>query len=181
MSTDIYEHIRSHLMQISSNMYSRADIFALASTIVWLAVTSYGELLNGAPNSACYPYLGCDAGFFGYDALEHFLFGFAAVWIIVWACQQFPRYSILNTEFWKSALILIAMVALIAVMWEIGECFRDAYLLDIAHVHLLNLRLHINYLAQPSNFDTMGDLTFTLLGSLLSLLSVRYQKQITAA
>jgi hypothetical protein len=156
-------------MRLINTLYSRASIFALSSTIVWLAVTSYGELFDGAPNSGCYPYLGCDSGFFGYDALEHFLFGFAAVWIIVWLCQKFPRYSILNEEFWKSVLILVALVTFIEVIWEIGECFRDAYLLDIVHEQLLNFRLHINYLAQPSNFDTMGDITFNLLGSLLAV------------
>ncbi|MHB8661036.1 MAG: hypothetical protein ACYC75_03870 [Minisyncoccota bacterium] len=157
------------------NALSRVGVFALASTTVWAGVTLYGELFDGAPNSACYPYLGCDAGFFGYDALEHFLFGFAAVWIIIWLCKKFPRYSILNAERWKSGLILVACIALIAVLWEIGECFRDAYLLDIVHEHLINLRLHINYLAQPSNFDTMGDLTFTLLGSLIALPFLRYR------
>lgn len=149
------------------NAPSRVGTVALASTAVWALTTLYGELFGGAPNSACYPYLGCDAGFFGYDALEHFLFGFAAVWITVWLCRIFPKHSILAVEHWKSWLILVAFVMLIAVFWEIGEWFRDAYLLDIAHERLLDLRLHINYLAQPSNFDTMGDLIFTLLGSFL--------------
>lgn len=151
------------------NTPSRVGATALVPIIVWPTVTLYGEFFNGAPNSACYPYLGCDAGFFGYDALEHFLFGFAAVWIIVWLCRTFPRHSILAVEHWKSWLILVACVMLVAVFWEIGEWFRDAYLLDIAHQRLFDLQLHINYLAQPSNFDTMGDLTFTLLGSLLAL------------
>lgn len=152
---------------------SRASAIALVSTVVWAAVTSYGELLNGAPNSACYPVLGCDSGFFGYDALEHFLFGFAAVWTIVWLCQKLPRYSILDTTYWRSWSALVTGVMFIAVLWEMGECFRDAYLIDIAHQSLVNFRLHINYLAQPSNFDTMGDLSFTLLGSLLALLPLR--------
>lgn len=149
--------------------YSRTAICTSISLAVWFAVMAYGELLNGAPNSGCYPYLGCDSGFFGYDALEHFLFGFAAAWSIVWLCQKFPRHSILHIEFWKSALMVIALVTLIEIIWEIGECFRDAYLLDIVHQQLFNFRLHINYLAQPSNFDTMGDITFNLLGSLLAL------------
>lgn len=156
-------------MRLASNVYSRVGIFAATSAAVWIAVTTFGELFDGAPNSACYPYLGCDSGFFGYDALEHFLFGFAAVWTIVWVCQRFSQYSILNASYWKTGLILVASTVLIAVIWEIGECFRDAYLLDIAHETLLNFARHINYLAQPSNIDTMGDLTFNLLGSLLAL------------
>jgi hypothetical protein len=149
---------------------SRLGKMTVASTALFAAVTTYGEFFEGAPNAACYLFLGCDEGFFGYDALEHFLFGFAAVWIIVRLCELFPRYSILPDEYWKCGLIVLSLVALVAVGWEFCEWFRDAYLLDIAHQPLLNLRLHINYLAQPSNFDTMGDLSFTLLGSFLALL-----------
>lgn len=155
-------------------MIRRLRLFNGISVIAWTGVTFFGELFNGAPNAACYPYLGCDAGFFGYDALEHFLFGFAALWMLVWLCGRFSRISILHIEFWKSALLLVAMVAFFSVLWEIGEWFRDAYLLDIAHETLLNFRLHINYLAQPSNFDTMGDLSFSLLGSLCTLPILRY-------
>lgn len=156
-------------MRFLNTIYSRITVVAFTSTLVWAAVTTYGELFHGAPNAGCYRFLGCDSGFFGYDALEHFLFGFAITWCVVWLCQKFPRYSILSEEFWKTALILVCAVTFIEVLWEIGECFRDAYLLDIVHEQLLNFRLHINYLAQPSNFDTMGDITFNLLGSLLAL------------
>jgi hypothetical protein len=141
--------------------------------VIWIAVTIYGEFMNGAPNSACYPFLGCDSGFFGYDALEHFLFGVTAVWAIIWLWRRFPRISLGHARFWKSALTILSLVMLVAVLWEMGECFRDAYLLDIAHQSLVNFRLHINYLAQPSNFDTMGDLTFTMLGALISITSLR--------
>lgn len=150
-------------------MHLRARNMALAGTVVWSLVTAYGEFFNGAPNSACYPYLGCDEGFFGYDALEHFLFGLGAVWVLAWLCEKFPAISILHTAQWKNVLVLVALVALLAVLWEAGEWFRDAYLLDIAHQPLLNLRLHINFLAQPSNFDTMGDLSFALFGSIIAL------------
>jgi len=156
-------------MQSIKENHSHAGILAFISMTVWIMIILYGEFFGGVPNSACYPYLGCDSGFFGYDALEHFLFGFAMVWMIVWLCQKFPTYSILNETYWKSALVLAALAVSIEVVWEIGECFRDAYLLDIAHEQLLNLRLHINYLAQPSNFDTMGDMAFNMLGSLLAL------------
>ncbi len=141
---------------------------APASATLFLLVNAYGEFMNGAPNSACYPYLGCDSGFFGYDALEHFLFGFAAVWLLVWFFRKYPRYSLLHSTFWKSAMSILAMVAFIAVIWEMLECFRDAYLLDLAHAQLLDFKLRLNLLAQPSNIDTMGDLTFTLLGVLLA-------------
>lgn len=147
---------------------SRTSVITIVAAVAWIAVTGFGEFFGGAPNSACYSYLGCDAGFFGYDALEHFLFGFAAVWGIILASQKSPEYSILHADFLKSAITLVAIVALLGVVWEIGECFRDSYLLDIAHERLLDLGRHINYLAQPSNIDTMGDLSFALLGSLLA-------------
>lgn len=71
----------------------------------------------------------------------------------------------------------MASITLIAVLWEIGECFRDAYLLDIAHETLLDFARHINYLAQPSNIDTMGDLAFNLFGSLLAVLYINPRLQ----
>ncbi len=155
-------------MKLLHGMNTRHGVIAVCSTIIYTAVTMYGEFFNGAPNSACFKYLGCDESFFGYDALEHFLFGFVAVWIIVWLCEKYPEYSILDAVTWKSVLSLMSLVALIAIGWEIGECFRDAFLLDILHTPLVNLRLHINFLSQPSNFDTMGDLSLSLLGSLLA-------------
>ena len=69
----------------------------------------------------------------------------------------------------SSVYFRIGTIALVAaVVWEIGKCFRDAYLLDIAHERLLDLGRHVNYLAQPSNIDTMGDLSFGLFGSFLA-------------
>ena len=50
-----------------------------------------------------------------------------------------------------------------------GECARDAIRLDVLHEHLLNFRLHINLLEQPSNLDTMGDLTSALVGAVMGL------------
>lgn len=135
---------------------------------VWLVVVAYGEFFNGAPNSACYSILGCDEGFFGYDALEHFLFGAFAVASLYWLSKRFPAYSILRGTRTETGLILVSLTSLVAVVWEIAECFRDAYLLDIAHQRLFDLHLHINYLAQPSNFDTMGDLSLTLLSASLT-------------
>lgn len=152
----------------------RVRSIAFTTTLLWSAVMLYGEFFGGAPNSACYPYLGCDSGFFGYDAIEHLLFGLAMVWILVWLFQKFPQYSLLDTKFFKSGIILVICVTFIAVIWEMGELVRDAYLLDVMQQQLINFRLHINYLAQPSNFDTMGDLSFNLLGSILSIFWLRF-------
>jgi len=150
-------------------MKNYSGAIALASTIVWFIITAYGTFINfitGAPNSDCYPYLGCSAGFFGYDAIEHFLFGFTTVWIIVWLCGKFPKYSILNEQYWKTALTLVAIFALIGVCWEIIEYSRDSFFINVMHQTLINVRLHTNHLLQPSNSDTMGDLVFGLIGAI---------------
>ena len=65
-------------------------------------------------------------------------------------------------------MTLIAIVSFFSIMWELGECAHDYFRLEILHQNLLNLRLQINLLDQPSNLDTMGDLTFGLLGALIS-------------
>ncbi len=131
-------------------------------------------------NSTCFTLLGCNAGFFGYDAIEHFLCGAAVFLAILWLCKKFPEHSILpNERYWKIALTLVAYVALLAVLWEILECAHDYFNLSILHEHLFNYRLHINALDQPSNLDTMGDISFTLIGALVSLgiyVAARFEK-----
>ena len=72
----------------------------------------------------------------------------------------------------KSALAIVATVALIAVLWEIGECAHDAFRLDILHEPLRNAFTHIDLLDQPTNLDTMGDLTFSIVGACIGLLSL---------
>ena len=165
-------------MQFIDTMHSRSGIVTLVPMIVFSIMTSYGEFFSETMNSDCSPYMGCYDGFSGYDALEHFLFGFAAVWVIVWLCERFPHYSILSTDYRKSALILVSLVALAAVGWEIVEFLHDVFLFDITSEPSLTLKIHVNLLAQPNNIDTMGDLTLSLLGSLLTLpLWHRRQKQ----
>lgn len=53
----------------------------------------------------------------------------------------------------------------LSIMFAALECLRDAIRLDVLHQPILNFRLHINRLDQPTNLDTMGDLLFSLLGS----------------
>lgn len=155
-------------MQLKKSKYPRIAVLALVSVLAWGFACLYGEFLGRGANELCYKYLGCTSGFFGYDAIEHFLFGLAAIWIIVWVCGKFPKYSILHAERWKTVLILIALAALISVAWELFEFAHDIFRLDILREHLLNWRLHINLLDQPTNTDTMGDLTFSLFGSILA-------------
>ena len=156
------------------SQFKKILVLIISSAAIFVTTTLLGEAIFAwAGNSTCSTYLGCVSGFFGYDAAEHFFFGAMAIWILVALCQKFPAYSILHTEFWKMALTLVAMVAFFSVLWEIFECGYDAFRISILHQQLLSFRLHIDYLAQPTNFDTMGDISFSLLGGLFALFSTR--------
>jgi hypothetical protein len=140
-------------------------------SVVWIATTLCGEFLFAwAGNATCSKYLGCVTGFAGYDAFEHLFSGVAVALFIVWLCRRYPAYSILPDEPWKAALVIVAAVALVSVAWEILEFAHDAIRLDLFHEPLRNVRFHINLLDQPSNTDTMGDLSFNLLGAIVGVL-----------
>jgi hypothetical protein len=98
-------------------------------------------------DATCFHYLGCNAGFFGYDALTHFVCG------IVIALGLKDKT--------KNLLELLAYAALIGVCWEILEFGYDHFRMVVLHMNLTNP----NTLSQPSNVDTMGDLIFGLLGT----------------
>ena len=136
---------------------------------VWIITTFIGEFVFGAGNSECSKYLGCVNGFFGYDAFEHLFFGITAALVIMWVSDRFPKLSLRGDRRWKTALTIVAIVALISVLWEIGECVHDTFSVDVLHETLFNFRLHIDLLAQSSNLDTMGDLTFALAGSIVAV------------
>jgi len=157
--------------ETKNRIYTREAILATISAIVFLVACYFGEGLGGSwgSNIACPKYLGCTSGFFGYDAIEHFLFGIAGVFLFVWLCKKFQQFSFLQDKRWKNFLLLVAMVTFLSVLWEFGECARDAFRLNILHEPLRNIRLQINLLDQPTNIDTMGDLFFGMLGSIVAL------------
>ena len=157
----------STLIILSVRYFKQRSYQMLASlfSVVWIVIVAGGEFTyNWAGNAMCSPYLGCVSGFFGYDAFEHFFFGVAALMILFWFCEKFPQHSLLPEVRWKRILISLALIALVAVSWEIVECAHDAIRADVFHESLRNFSLHINLLDQPTNLDTMGDLSFTLLG-----------------
>ena len=134
----------------------------------WICMTIMGEFIYAwAGNTACLKYIGCTQGFLGYDAFEHLFFGIAVTLLIVFLSKRFSRLSVLENKKWKSFLVIIGIVMLVAILWEVIECVHDAIRLDVLHESLLNFRLHINLLDQPTNLDTMGDLTFTLIGAII--------------
>ena len=144
----------------------RFCIFLCISIVVWLAISIPGEFFTGwATNSYCYQYLGCNEGFFGYDAVEHLLFGFSLLLAFLFLGDRYEGISLITTSRAKSIVTLLAYVALAAVIWEMFECGWDQYRVVILHETLFSFRLHIDALSQSSNLDTMGDISSTLLGA----------------
>lgn len=157
-------------MQFMGKTYSRTAILALVGLIIYCIAVGFGDLISGlGANGECSKYFGCITGFFGYDAVEHFVTGLASVWILVWLCRRFPKYSILQSEKFKSVLFILSFIMLCAVIWEFVECAHDIVRQSVFHEVLFNRRLHIDLLDQPTNLDTMGDLSFNMLGSIIAL------------
>ncbi len=142
---------------------SRLGALLITSTSAWgLVWFVNGNLFGLMDNSLCFKYLGCNAGFFGYDAFVHFLGGIMETVFILWLARKSPKFNFLQKNFLKNAVLLVALVALLSVGWEIGEFGFDHVRMDILHQDLLH---PTNRLRQASNSDTMGDLFFTLFGA----------------
>ena len=58
----------------------------------------------------------------------------------------------------------MALAALIAVSWEFGEFCNDQFRVNVLHMNLVNT----NHLDQPSNADTMGDMTFSVVAAAIT-------------
>ncbi|HZS42901.1 MAG TPA: hypothetical protein VFA52_01645 [Candidatus Paceibacterota bacterium] len=138
---------------------------------IYIIIQIYGAVEYAyVANADCHKYLGCGVEFFGYDAFEHFFSGLLFWFLILWLCQLFPKYSILHESRWKNFLILVSLSTLFFVLWEIGECLHDIFRLQIVHEPILSYNLRFNLLDQPTNLDTMGDLIFGLLSSIVGFL-----------
>jgi hypothetical protein len=136
-------------------------------------VGGHGLLLM--ENSVCLPYLGCNVGFFGYDALVHFFAGVMEGSFIFWFVSKYPGKQFFhNNEYRKNLVIFISIVALMSVMWETLELIGDHTRTDILHMDVLHPR---NELFQASNGDTMGDMFFGLLGALMMVYIVKKLKK----
>ena len=112
---------------------------------------------------------GCNVGFFGYDAGVHFVSGVAEATLIVWLMRRFSSLSLFHDRFWKNFLMIVAIVALVGCLWEIGEFGRDQFRMGVLHENLTSP----NTLDQPNNNDTMGDLTFSILGAVIAASIIR--------
>lgn len=123
-------------------------------------------------NSYCPIYVGCNIGFFGLDAVQHFLSGIIEVSVIIYLAVQYRYFNILIGSFKQNILIILSITALIGASWEIIEYFYDIFRTTILNINLLEP----NNLAQPNNYDTMGDISFNLFGAII--MSVIYTKKI---
>lgn len=112
-------------------------------------------------NDKCYPFLGCNIGFFGYDVLVHFVSGIMEATLIILIMRKFLVINLFHNCFWKNLLIVISLVLLIAFCWKFGELCHDQFRMKVLHENLITP----NNLDQPTNNDTMGDTTFSLLGA----------------
>ena len=165
----------SEQIECGDKKCSNIAIWAIITSVLFFVVCIFGEGLGGSlgSNPLCYKYLGCTAGFVGYDAIEHFLFGISAVVVLIWLFKKYSKYSMLHSERWKNIFTLVALVIFLSVLWEFVECAHDVFRANILHEVLVDWNLHINLLNQPTNIDTMGDLFFALVGSIVSLFSVK--------
>jgi uncharacterized membrane protein YjdF len=132
-----------------------------------------GKVFGLMENSRCYPLLGCNAGFGGYDALMHFYSGILLILWLFWIFKRYPKTNLLTPSFLKNLLILISIIALTAVMWEFLEYNFDHFRIYVLHMNLY----HPNELSQASNSDTMGDMIYNLAGSLLTIFGLKSIKK----
>ena len=158
------------MLHLKSNKDKGLAIFILVITVIFLIMAylgTHGPVLTS--NFACYKYLGCNIGFFGYDALQHFASGIMLTSVIIWIMRNFPSLSLFQNKFWKNFLILVALSALIAFIWEFGEFSFDQFRMKILHENLISE----NRLDQPTNNDTMGDMTFAVVATILTTIALK--------
>lgn len=151
-------------------------ILALASLFLFLVVSIGGNLTGLMNNDACYALLGCNIGFFGYDALVHFVSGMMEVFVFLWLMRAYPVVHILNDAFWKNVFILLIFAAMAGSIWEIGEFAGDFIK---THLYHINIYAPTNRMYQPNNSDTMGDMTFGLLGAFITACATKIFQQKT--
>ncbi len=131
---------------------SKRIIIALASTILILAVITFiGDQLGFTANNYCPNYLGCVTGFFGFDAVQHFMGGIISLFLIASFSEMYPEYSLFHHNRVKNFIILVSVSVLLAFIWELGEMSHDAWRFGILHFPLTLGGKH--QLDQPTNLD----------------------------
>ncbi len=149
--------------KLCSVAYSAVGVFI----VLWI-LGKWGP--HYIANDKCYAFFGCNAGFFGYDAVLHFVSGIMEASLIILLSIKVSALNFFHEKFWKNCIVIVSLVATIAVFWEIGELSHDQYKMKILHE---NLRVPTNRLNQPSNNDSMGDMTFSILGGAITAAALR--------
>ncbi len=146
------------------------NITTISSIIVFLTLSFLGN--HGSTfmsNDKCYALLGCNIGFFGYDVMVHFISGIMEASLIILLMKKFLSFNLFHESFWKNLLVVVSLVALIAFSWEFGELCHDQFRVKVLHENLINP----NNLDQPTSNDTMGDMTFSILGATITAFALR--------
>ena len=147
-------------------MNGKLKATVISSTGLFLVLWTLGKWgPHFIANDRCYAILGCNAGFFGYDALLHFVSGIMITSLIIFFSIKFSAANFFHDGFWKNMIVVVSLIAMIAVFWEIAELGHDQFRMKVLHE---NLRVPTNRLDQPSNDDTMGDITFAILGGTIT-------------
>lgn len=119
-----------------------------------------GEVWPGLiTNGLCYPLLGCNTGFFGYDGLDHFMSGLCIGLGLLW----YNRTSFKSFAMWALG---------IALGWECMEWVYDAVRRSVLHMNLLSPH---NIMTQPTPIDTLGDIVLGCTGATCVYLWYRYK------
>ena len=144
-------------------------MWVIVSAFIFIIVQFVGgDVFGFSRNGRCFALLGCNAGFFGYDAFVHFVAGIMLALFIMWLGKAYPGLKVISANFWKSIIIVIALCALIETGWEIFEFGVDHVRMDILHQNLVSA----NQLLQTNNSDTMGDETFNLIGGVVAIIMI---------
>ena len=137
-------------------------IFVVIFLILSVFLGTFGPQLM--IDGKCYPFLGCNSGFFGYDALVHFISGIMDAALIIFLFKKFSSTNLFNGNFHKNLIIIVSIVISISFLWEVIEFSHDQLRMKVLNIDLVSL----NKLDQPSNEDTMGDITFSIIGATIT-------------
>lgn len=129
--------------------------------ILFSIIGNYGPDLMA--NGLCFAHLGCNSGFFGFDAVVHFVSGIAETAIMLWFMRRIPSISVLHSTFWKDLILILSLALMVGFIWELLEFVPDQYRVLVLHANLTSP----DRLYQASNNDTMGDLLAAMLGALV--------------
>lgn len=146
---------------------------AVIAFLAWAMADLFGQVrVFGLPllidNVICFKYLGCNANFFGYDAIVHVLAGVVEVLFLLWL-TRYPAWDFRHVAFLRTLMSLVGMVILASFAWELIE-----YCADLFRANILGENIVMpNTKAQATAADTMGDITVSTMGAAWTLLMLR--------